>query len=290
MAYTPIDDNRKFTELYNVQRLASNPASTRRRCASAPSSACIPSSRKAIDEAAEEINPAKCSKPQRQSCPWLQRQTVPEFFDFIVIDECHRSIYNLWQAGARLLRRQPDRPHRHARQPHLRLLQENIVSEYSHEQAVADGVNVGNDVYLIETEVTQKGADQAPAGSKTAKSSPAKSAGSAGRRRHRLHRQRARPRHRQPGPDPHRHPALKTTNCRRSSPAAKKSPKPSSSPRPTATPTTSSRPCARNSAKATPSAKRSPTAPRKTPTARPQIRPRSSSATTTTRASPSPWT
>ena len=35
---------------------------------------------------------------------------------------------------------------------------ENVVSEYSHEEAVADGVNVGYDVYIIETEITKKGA------------------------------------------------------------------------------------------------------------------------------------
>ena len=34
--------------------------------------------------------------------------------------------------------------------------QKNVVSEYTHEKAVADGVNVGNEVYLIETEVTQR--------------------------------------------------------------------------------------------------------------------------------------
>jgi type I restriction enzyme R subunit len=61
-------------------------------------------------------------------------------------------------AGARLLRRQPDRPDRHARQPHLRLLQKNVVSDYSHEKAVADGVNVGNEIYLIDTRITQQGA------------------------------------------------------------------------------------------------------------------------------------
>jgi type I restriction enzyme R subunit len=36
--------------------------------------------------------------------------------------------------------------------------QKNVVSEYTHEKAVADGVNVGNEVYVIETEVTQAGA------------------------------------------------------------------------------------------------------------------------------------
>jgi type I restriction enzyme R subunit len=35
---------------------------------------------------------------------------------------------------------------------------ENLVSEYSHEQAVIDNVNVGYDVYLIETEISKKGA------------------------------------------------------------------------------------------------------------------------------------
>jgi type I restriction enzyme R subunit len=33
-----------------------------------------------------------------------------------------------------------------------------VVSEYSHEKAVAEGVNVGNEIYVIETEVTQRGA------------------------------------------------------------------------------------------------------------------------------------
>ena len=35
--------------------------------------------------------------------------------------------------------------------------QKNVVSEYSHERAVADKVNVGNEIYLIETQVTQDG-------------------------------------------------------------------------------------------------------------------------------------
>ena len=34
----------------------------------------------------------------------------------------------------------------------------NVVSDYSHEKAVADGVNVGNEIYVIETQVTKAGA------------------------------------------------------------------------------------------------------------------------------------
>ncbi|WP_081577497.1 type I restriction-modification enzyme R subunit C-terminal domain-containing protein, partial [Acidithiobacillus thiooxidans] len=36
---------------------------------------------------------------------------------------------------------------------------ENIVAEYTYEQSVADGVNVGYDVYEIETDITQRGAE-----------------------------------------------------------------------------------------------------------------------------------
>ena len=35
---------------------------------------------------------------------------------------------------------------------------ENIVSEYPREQAIIDGVNVGEDIYIIETDVTKNGA------------------------------------------------------------------------------------------------------------------------------------
>ncbi|MCX8481419.1 MAG: DEAD/DEAH box helicase family protein, partial [Sediminibacterium sp.] len=81
-----------------------------------------------------------------------------EYFDFIVIDECHRSIYNLWQqvldyfdAFQIGLTATPD-----ART--IAYFNQNMVSEYSHEMAVADGVNVGYDVYLINTKITQQGA------------------------------------------------------------------------------------------------------------------------------------
>ncbi len=81
-----------------------------------------------------------------------------EFFDFIVIDECHRSIYNLWRQVLEYfdafligLTATPDTRT-------FAFFNENIVSEYGHEQAVADGVNVGYDVFTIETEITKQGA------------------------------------------------------------------------------------------------------------------------------------
>ena len=35
---------------------------------------------------------------------------------------------------------------------------ENVVSEYPREQAIVDGVNVGEDIFLIETDITRNGA------------------------------------------------------------------------------------------------------------------------------------
>lgn len=110
-----------------------------------------------LDEAAEQVNPAELMQ-SRAPLPVVYNEKVPpEFFDFIFIDECHRSIYNLWQqvldyfdASLIGLTATPD-------DRTYSFFNKNVVSEYSHEKAVADGVNVGNEVYRIETQITQQG-------------------------------------------------------------------------------------------------------------------------------------
>lgn len=158
MAFKPQDDQRKFTELYSVQRLKSSYVSK-------DSQVCISTIQRMysilrgeeLDESVEEtsLNELQLSgQPKEVS----YNPAVPvEFFDFIVIDECHRSIYNLWKqvldyfdAFLIGLTATPDKRT-------FGFFNENIVSEYTHEQAVADGVNVGYDVYTIETEITGKG-------------------------------------------------------------------------------------------------------------------------------------
>src|SRR5690606_37336432 len=80
-------------------------------------------------------------------------------FDFIIIDECHRSIYNLCKQvldyfdGFLIgLTATPDKRT-------FGFFNENVVSEYTYEESVADGVNVPYDVYTIETEISQKGGE-----------------------------------------------------------------------------------------------------------------------------------
>lgn len=159
MSYLPNDDNRKFTELYGVHRLKSKhiPDDNHVYISTIQRLYAVLKGQD-LDESAEEENPNEKWQP-KEVPPVEYNEKLPiEFFDFIVIDECHRSIYNLWmqvldyfdafQVG---LTATPD-----ART--IAYFKQNMVSEYSHEMAVADGVNVGYDVYLIDTKITQQGA------------------------------------------------------------------------------------------------------------------------------------
>jgi len=160
MAYTPPDDGRKFTELYNVQRLAgSNIDPHAQVCISTIQRMYSILSGEPIDDSAEDVSLNELQQTATQAKLVRYNPAIPiETFDFIIIDECHRSIYNLWKQvldyfDAYLigLTATPDKRT-------FGFFNENIVAEYTYEQSVADGVNVGYDVFEIETEVTQKGA------------------------------------------------------------------------------------------------------------------------------------
>lgn len=159
MSYLPNDDNRKFTELYGVHRLKSRyiPDDNQVYISTIQRLYAILKGEE-LDEREEEVNPNEKRWQPKDVPPVEYNEKLPiEFFDFIVIDECHRSIYNLWmqvldyfdafQVG---LTATPDNRT-------IAYFNQNLVSEYSHEMAVADGVNVGYDVFIIDTKITQKG-------------------------------------------------------------------------------------------------------------------------------------
>lgn len=161
MAYTPPDDGRKFTELYNVQRLSSPSIDPHSQvCISTIQRMYSILSGEPIDDSAEDVSLNEVQQTAKQEKLVRYNAAVPvETFDFIIIDECHRSIYNLWKqvldyfdASLIGLTATPDKRT-------FGFFNENIVAEYTYEQSVADGVNVGYDVFVIETEITQKGAE-----------------------------------------------------------------------------------------------------------------------------------
>jgi type I restriction enzyme, R subunit len=159
MAFVPNDDNRKFTELYGVSRLKSSfvPNNSQVYISTIQRFYSILKGEE-LDESAEETNPGEIKWEKREAIPVAYNEKVPiEFFDFVIIDECHRSIYNLWKQVLDYfdsfligLTATPDNRT-------FGFFNQNVVSEYTHEQAVADGVNVGYNVYQIETEISKKG-------------------------------------------------------------------------------------------------------------------------------------
>ncbi|HRO85178.1 MAG TPA: DEAD/DEAH box helicase family protein, partial [Niabella sp.] len=162
MSFLPNDDNRKFTELYGVHRLKSSyvPTDNHVYISTIQRLYSILKGTE-LEEAAEEENPNESrwiAGTPKEPMPVVYNEKLPiEFFDFIVIDECHRSIYNLWMQVLQYydafqigLTATPDNRT-------FGYFNQNIVSEYTHEQAIADGVNVGFDVFLIETRITQQG-------------------------------------------------------------------------------------------------------------------------------------
>ena len=164
--YVTPDDGRKFTELYNVQHLTSNTLDP-------VSKVCISTIQRLYsmlkgepefdpeieEQSLFETSPGPSYKEGGDETREVSYNTqIPiETFDFIVTDECHRSIYNLWRQVLEYfdvfiigLTATPSKQT-------LGFFNQNLVTEYPHERAVADGVNVGYEVYRIETKISEKG-------------------------------------------------------------------------------------------------------------------------------------
>lgn len=159
LVFTPPDDNRKFTELYNTQVIKSPHIPNGVEiciCTIQRMYSLLKGEDLAIPDNGTELE--EWENRLKEPLPVAYQPNLPpEFFDFIFIDECHRSIYNLWRQvldyfDAYLigLTATPDNRT-------FGFFNQNVVSEYSHEQAVADGVNVGNEVYLINTKISLEG-------------------------------------------------------------------------------------------------------------------------------------
>ena len=160
-AYRTPDTGRLFTELYNVQHLTSPAIDDVCRVTICTIQRLYSILRgEELAEGADDISGAELAAAlgSTRTRDVAYNPVVPiEKFDFIVTDECHRSIYNLWRQVLEYfdaflvgLTATP------APQT-IAYFHQNRVAEYNHERAVADGVNVGYDVYRIKTRVTEQG-------------------------------------------------------------------------------------------------------------------------------------
>src|SRR3990170_2226662 len=138
--YRTPDDGRKFTELYNVQRLTS-------RNIDSVSRVCITTIQRLYsmlrgEELAPELEEQSVFEIAPKDMKPVEVEYNPaipiEMFDFIVTDECHRSIYHLWRQVLEYfdafivgLTATPSKQT-------LGFFNQNLVMEYGHDRAVAD--------------------------------------------------------------------------------------------------------------------------------------------------------
>jgi len=155
--YITPDDGRKFTELYNVQLLSTNVIDP-------VSKVCITTIQrlfsmlkgKEFDAELDELSLSDVTDDQIKEVTYNPDIPIGTF-DFIITDECHRSIYNQWRQVLEYfdafligLTATPSKQT-------FGFFKQNLVMEYPHERAVADNVNVGYEVYRIRTKITEEG-------------------------------------------------------------------------------------------------------------------------------------
>ena len=158
-AFNTPDENRPFTELYNVQHMQSNKLDdVSRVCITTVQRLYSMLKGEELDPALEEESTFLASSLLKEPVPVGYNAKLPiETFDFIITDECHRSIYHLWRQVLEYfdafiigLTATPSKQT-------FGFFKQNLVMEYNHDQAVADGVNVDFDVYRIRTLISEHG-------------------------------------------------------------------------------------------------------------------------------------
>ena len=155
--YDTPEDGRKFTELYNVQQLTgSDMLASSKVVVSTIQRLYLGLSGKAIP--AGDSDDLDSYDTDQDIEVRYNSQFPPETFDLIIVDECHRSIYGKWRSVLEYF----DAPIVGLTATPVAqtygFFDMNLVSEYTYEQAVADGVNVDFDVYRIKTEISESGA------------------------------------------------------------------------------------------------------------------------------------
>lgn len=160
LAYMPNDDNRSFSQIYGVRRLKNSYIPNDVQiCISTIQRMYSILKGEELDESTEEESMYEQASADSQSVKEVvyNKKYPPEFFDCIIVDECHRSIYNVWSQVLEYfdsfiigLTATPDKRT-------FAFFNQNVVSEYSREQAIIDGVNVGEDIFMIETQVSRSG-------------------------------------------------------------------------------------------------------------------------------------
>jgi type I restriction enzyme R subunit len=161
-AFAAPSDGRNFTKLYDVQHLQSNRIDQ-------VAKVCITTIQRLYSmlRGEEDYDPAaeEMSSFETATAPWAQKERpvtynpkIPiEMFDFVVTDECHRSIYKVWRQVLEYFDAHVIGLTATPSTLTLGFFANNLVMTYPYERSVADGVNVGYEIYRIRTKVSEEG-------------------------------------------------------------------------------------------------------------------------------------
>jgi type I restriction enzyme R subunit len=155
--FTTPDDGRKFTDLYNVDKLTGS--------GMVGSSAVVISTIQRVFSVLKGQTVADVDDPNVDGFVpdspievQYSADLPPESFDLVIVDECHRSIYGLWRGVIEYFDAHVVGLTATPTKQTLGFFQQNLVSEYTFPQSVADKVNVDFEVYRIKTKISEKGA------------------------------------------------------------------------------------------------------------------------------------
>ena len=154
--YRTPDDGRRFTELYNVTKLSS--------------AGLLGSSKVAIStiqRVYKFLNDGEVSDADDPNLDYFTPDTPvtvsysdalpPETFDLVIVDEAHRSIYGVWRGVLEYFDAHVIGLTATPGKQTFGFFRQNLVSEYTYPESVADGVNVDFEIYRIRTRISGEG-------------------------------------------------------------------------------------------------------------------------------------
>lgn len=154
--YRTPDDGRRFTELYNVTKLSS---------AGLLGSSKVTIS--TIQRVYKFLNDGEVSDADDPNLDDFAPDTPvtvsysdglpPETFDLVIVDEAHRSIYGVWRGVLEYFDAHVIGLTATPGKQTFGFFRQNLVSEYTYPESVADGVNVDFDIYRIRTRISEEG-------------------------------------------------------------------------------------------------------------------------------------
>nr|WP_306238751.1 DEAD/DEAH box helicase family protein [Ornithinimicrobium sp. HY1745] len=154
--YRTPGDGRRFNEIYNVDKLTG--------AGMLGSSNVVVSTIQRVYSVlrGQEVTPGDDPNlddfvPDAPVTVTYSADLPPEAFDLVIVDEAHRSIYGVWRGVLEYFDAHVIGLTATPGKQTFAFFRQNLVSEYTYPQSVADRVNVDFDLYRIRTQISEQG-------------------------------------------------------------------------------------------------------------------------------------